>query len=263
MLNRFVCFMKKHIRTVYITSIILIVIITFQNINIITPLAATATITATSYPTNLNELSLNGSLIKLVILGSGSNFKATIIASDFVLNNAPIGLSISNVWLSNTDAFLQLSYNGTIFNNVITNLTVTALPSSNNKSETITSNNLTISPAIPLEGYLNYYANGQSYPANVSISGYNIKNNKLYLNIDLITTRTVSINQKVIFYYYIDIFNGNGISLGSSGSYSSPNSITGALSQNIAAVINKQITLNSALTAAYRITVVITGVSIN
>ncbi|MBU3147059.1 hypothetical protein, partial [Clostridium sp. CF012] len=119
MLNRLTCFMKKHITTIYVTSIILLVIITFQNINIITPLAATSSITATSYPTSLNELSLNGSLIKLVIVSSGSIFKPTITASDFVLNNAPIGLGISIVTLSpsdNNEAYLQLSYNGTVFN---------------------------------------------------------------------------------------------------------------------------------------------------
>lgn len=95
------------------------------------------------------------------------------------------------------------------------------------------------------------------------ISGYDIKTKNLYLNINLFTTKTVLSNQKVTFYYYIDIFNGNGISLGNDGSFSNPNSITGVASQSIANSVNKQIALNSFLTTAYRITIVITNVSIN
>jgi len=94
-------------------------------------------------------------------------------------------------------------------------------------------------------------------------SGYNLKTKNLYLNINLLTTKTVLSNQNVTFYYYIDIFDGNGISLGNDGSFSNPNSLTGAASQSIANVVNKQITLNSFLTTAYRITIVITSVTIN
>ena len=257
-------FMKKLIRTIYVTSIILVLITLFQNSNNTTILAATTgSVTAISYPTSLNELSLVGSLIRLTISGTGYSYKATISTTDFALNNAPAGLSISNVWLYNSDAFLQLSFNNTIFNNIITNFNVTSLPTSNNKNESIISNNLTISPAIPLDGYINYYATGQSYPTAVEISGYNMINKTLYLNSNLVTTRTVSSNQKVTFYFYTNIFDGNGISLGSNGSYSNPNSITGAVSQNNANVINKQIALNSLLTTAYRITIVVTSVSIN
>lgn len=104
-----------------------------------------------------------------------------------------------------------------------------------------------------VEGSGNYFVTGESYPTQIRLVGYNSRDNKLYLNLQLETTKTVATGQVVTFNYFVDIFNDSAVALGNLGSYDTPEQISGSAGQQTVSVTNKEITLSGNLTAEYRI----------
>ncbi|WEG13455.1 Ig-like domain-containing protein [Pullulanibacillus sp. KACC 23026] len=102
----------------------------------------------------------SGSYITLQL--DGDSFNAGISASDFVLNNAPSGVSILDVYyLGDGSAGVFLGYDGTDFDQNITNFSVTAKASATNSGQEVTSNPLTITADIePPSAYFSQYVDG-------------------------------------------------------------------------------------------------------
>jgi hypothetical protein len=87
---------------------------------------------------NLNNASLN-------IYLHAANFSSRISKSDFILNNAPSGLSILSVSAVNdTSTNITLAFDGTDFSNNFDDFNVTVLASGNSSNADITTNSLTI-----------------------------------------------------------------------------------------------------------------------
>ncbi len=107
----------------------------------IKPKIETVTITST---TNLSEENLNGATVNLVLSGEIFN-STTLNKQHFILNNAPQGASIQSVTrLSNTKAKVTFAFDGTDFDNDVTNCNITVKSSVLSRAADITSNNFTI-----------------------------------------------------------------------------------------------------------------------
>jgi hypothetical protein len=108
-----------------------------------------------------------------------------------------------------------------------------------------------------VEGNSTYFSTGESYPSAIQMAGYNSRDKKLFVNLTLETTKNVT--NGADFTYGLDVFNGSSSSL-----LTSPFSATVSNSGNATTATdsNKTITLNSPLTAAHRIVVTVTNVTL-
>lgn len=102
-----------------------------------------------------------------------------------------------------------------------------------------------------MEGRANYFVAGESYPTKVQVAGYDSRDNKLYFNFDLETTKTVGSTQTATFSYFVEVFDGGGAVLGTVGSYGTPETVAGSTGAKTATVTNKEVGLTGPLTAAY------------
>lgn len=103
-----------------------------------------------------------------------------------------------------------------------------------------------------VEGQGNYFVTGESYPTSIQMAGYNSRDKKLYMNLDLKTTKTVGSTQTASFHYFIEVFDGGGGVLGTAGSFDIPETVSGIAGADTATVTNKEVVLANVLTAAYR-----------
>lgn len=119
------------------------------------------------------------------------------------------------------------------------------------------------SPAqLIVEGQGDYFVTGESYPTRIQMAGYSSRDNKLYLNFDLETTKSGT--GRATFKYFVEVFDGDGAVLGTVGSYNVPVEASGT-EQNpkTATVTNKEVDLGSnSLTAAYRVVITVKEVTI-
>ena len=113
-----------------------------------------------------------------------------------------------------------------------------------------------------VEGEGTHFVTGESFPSKLQVSGYNSRDNKLYLNIDLTTTKSV-IGKTPTFNYYIDVFDNNGVLLGNAGNTTIPESKIGTSGVSTESVLNKEVILSSSLTAAYQAVVTVDHVELN
>lgn len=98
---------------------------------------------------------------------------------------------------------------------------------------------------------------GESYPTCIQIAGYDSRAKKLYLNIVRKTIRTIPENKKPKFDYFVEVFGGVGVALGTKGSYTSLEKVTEAVNTNTATVTNLDVLLPTGLTAAYHVVVTV------
>ncbi len=100
---------------------------------------------------SLAENNLDGNSVSLVL--SNEKFAdATLSSTNFILNNAPIGLSISSVnYVSDTEATLSLAFDNTDFDDDITDFNVTILESELRGVSDLSSDSITISAIQELE----------------------------------------------------------------------------------------------------------------
>ncbi len=115
---------------------------------------------------------------------------------------------------------------------------------------------------ITVEGEGNYFVTGESYPTMIQIAGYNSRDNKLYINSDFVTNKTVEAAEAATFNYYIEIFNGLGTELGNLGSYDVPDEAIAAVGETTVSIVNEEISLTSPLTAENRTVITIKSVII-
>ena len=91
---------------------------------------------------NLSEDNLNAALVTLVL--SGDTFNEDLKESDFLLNNAPSGLTYYIVDSDSTSVTLILDYDGPDFDEDIPNFSITAKASALKSGEEITTDNIPI-----------------------------------------------------------------------------------------------------------------------
>lgn len=116
---------------------------------------------------------------------------------------------------------------------------------------------------VTIEGEGNSFVTGESYAEDIIFTGYNVRDDKYYLNYDLVTEKTVTTTAD--FNYYIEIYNDSSSLIGNDGSYEVPTTGTtteGADSDTLS-VTNKEIELSGALTAEHRVTITVKSVEIN
>ena len=91
----------------------------------------------------LTEDNLNNAPLNIYL--HATNFLSRISKSDFILNNAPQGLSILSVSAVNdTSTNITLAFDGTDFSNDVDDFNITVLASGNSSNADITTNSLTI-----------------------------------------------------------------------------------------------------------------------
>lgn len=91
-----------------------------------------------------------GAILTLNI--AGDTFKTTLSAADFELNHAPAGLTIMGAeYMSDDMVMLALDYDGTDFDQDITDFSITAKPSALISGGTTTSNEMTITADVEQE----------------------------------------------------------------------------------------------------------------
>ena len=96
-----------------------------------------------SSASSLTESNLNGAELTLAL--TSETFVASPVTSDFTLNNAPTGTSISGITRnSDTGATLTLAFNGTDFDSDIANFNVTAGAAALTGGNPLTSNSISI-----------------------------------------------------------------------------------------------------------------------
>ncbi len=113
-----------------------------------------------------------------------------------------------------------------------------------------------------VEGVGNYYVTGESYPSIITLAGYNSRDNILYNNLTMETTKAVTTGNVATFSYYIEVFNASGENIGGVGSADTPETVTGADGATTVAVSNKAIALTDNLTAQFNVVVVVTSVTV-
>jgi hypothetical protein len=112
-----------------------------------------------------------------------------------------------------------------------------------------------------VEGQSTHFSTGESYANNVILTGYNSRDKKLYLNYDLVTTRTVAAGEVATFNYNIKVFNNLSSEIGSYASDAgSPESTTAGA--NTLGVTNREITLSAALPDSFRVIITVNSVSV-
>jgi hypothetical protein len=216
----------------------------------------------TALSNQLSENTLQNNVIALNV--SNATFSPSI-SQYITLNNAPPGTTIRNVFLfDERTAFLALQYDGTNFDNDIPNFSVTVSSGGLNSSGDLTSNNILVKAISnqTIEGSQEYTSTGTSYPTDIEMAGYNTRDKLLFLNSRLITNKNTT-GKTPTFYYFISIFDQNSNVIGTLGDYDNPMSIVGTLNEPSVELTNEIITLNTDLTKAYRILIVIKSVQMN
>ncbi|MDO9574019.1 MAG: hypothetical protein Q7I94_03405 [Candidatus Contubernalis sp.] len=107
-----------------------------------------------------------------------------------------------------------------------------------------------------------YVVTGESYPTSIQTAGYNSKDSRLYVNFQLYTEKEVGPEEKAVFYYFVEVFDGHGNELGRAGDYSSPLSTTGEKGSQEVTVINLEIVLQE-LKKAFRVVVTVKEVIVS
>lgn len=106
------------------------------------------TVPALAATASLIEVTLNGATINVQVLNE-TFADATLDKANFTLNNAPTGLSVSDVaYLTDKTATVTLAYVPTDFDVDVTNLSVTVDGSEFTLAGTLTSNDLTVTATI-------------------------------------------------------------------------------------------------------------------
>gem|GEM_PF-6811627 len=141
--------------------------------------AASATISG-----SLVENMLNGASVSIT-LTDDTFLDATLSSGNFVLNNAPSGVSISGVTFnSSTTATLTLAFNNTDFDTNVTNFNITINAAELTSNTNLTSNNLTItaiveaSPALTISGSLSE-SNLNTTSLSISLANETFKDSTL------------------------------------------------------------------------------------
>jgi len=75
------------------------------------------------------------------------------------------------------------------------------------------------------EGF--HFISGESFPTDIQAAGYDQKNRTYYLNYTLHTTKVVNPGSTAIFNYVIEVFDDNGATIGSLGSFEEPQQVVG------------------------------------
>jgi VCBS repeat-containing protein len=115
-----------------------------------------------STPLTEVDLKANGAFITIDL--AGDKFLDTVSAADFELNNAPTGLIIQDAFaITETMAMLYLDFDGTDFDNNITNFSITAKESATGKGKAVTSNTMEITAEVEvLSAYISEYIHGSN-----------------------------------------------------------------------------------------------------
>lgn len=102
------------------------------------------------------------------------------------------------------------------------------------------------------------------FPLDIQVAGYDQKNRTYYLNYTLHTTKVVNPGSTATFNYVIEVFDDNGATIGSLGSFEEPQQVVGEDGSTDAVVENSDITIDEpGLPAAYRVVVTITDTQVN
>lgn len=125
---------------------------------------------------------------------------------------------------------------------------------------------ITIAGAAPcnetVEGEGNHFVTGGAYPADIYVTGYDVTNNKLYVNFTLETTTSVDVAETATFNYYVEIFDDSASNIGNDGTYESSSTVAGNAGDESKTVTNKEISVGT-LTAEYRLLITVKSVSIS
>jgi len=135
---------KKKIDKLFMT----IILITLPLIGILANDALAATATATPNPSPLTETNLEGAVITITM---SCDFKNGTTVDDFILNNAPPGLTAVSYLRADPDkktAYLTFSYNGADFDYDINNFYITILEAANTDSIIINTNTIQINAVV-------------------------------------------------------------------------------------------------------------------
>ncbi|OZM58038.1 hypothetical protein CIB95_00210 [Lottiidibacillus patelloidae] len=211
-------------------------------------------------PLELTEHTLDGNVISLNLQ---NDTYSTNVASSITLNNPPPGTLIGSVERYNDySVHVTLQYDGTNFDVDITNFSFTVLDNGLVGTGNLTSNSITVKAMNTVEGTQGYTATGDSYPTLIEMTGYNIREKRLYINSALHTEKDVT-NKTATFYYFIKVYDEFSNVIGNLGDISNPIAVTGNLGSSDVDIKNINLLLTQDLPAAYRIVIVIKSVSIN
>lgn len=76
--------------------------------------------------------------------------------------------------------------------------------------------------ATTVEGIRHYFITGESYPTQIIFSGYNSRDDDMYLNMVFSTNKVVDAGKTATFHYYVEVFDGAGAKIGGIGSELTP-----------------------------------------
>jgi hypothetical protein len=113
-----------------------------------------------------------------------------------------------------------------------------------------------------VEGVGNYFVTGESYPSAIALSGYNSRDLHLYSNVTLTTTKTVDVGETATFSYYVEVYDTSGNLIGGLGNATTPQTEVATTGESTADVDNMDITLSGALTAEFKVVIIVTNVAI-
>lgn len=113
-----------------------------------------------------------------------------------------------------------------------------------------------------VEGQGYYFNVGQSYPSNISIIGYNSRDDILYVNTELQTTTIVGPAETATFNYITEIYDDTGTLLGNYGTYDVPIAQVAPLGQDTVQITNMSVTLSLPLTSQNSVVITIKDVGI-
>lgn len=233
--------------------------VTSNDMTITAAIEGSVSLTASTIPYDLYEVSLDGSVVKLTL--SQDAFNTTLSTSDLDLNNAPSGLNISNVTrINDTEAHVTLDFNGTDFDADINDFNITVYQSGLRTAQTSTSNDIWITAIAEIEGLGSYNVTGNAYPSEIKMCGFNFKENLLYINFNLETEYSILSNQRATFDYFVEVFDNLGDLLGNNGSIDNPDTAQGSLGNQSVFLQNESIFLTSPLPAQYRIVITVVEV---
>ena len=105
-----------------------------------------------------------------------------------------------------------------------------------------------------VEGEGNHFVTGKSYPSAITVVGYDVTNSKYYLNFTLTSENLTA--PKII--YFIDIFDKDGNPIGNIGDYGTPEKAN--LTAGTSNITNKEVSLNTDLTAQYSLIITVKSV---
>ncbi|HJV44469.1 MAG TPA: hypothetical protein VJ824_01955, partial [Bacillota bacterium] len=130
---------------------------------------------------------------------------------------------------------------------------------------------------VTISGDSTRFSVGDGYPNNITNAGYDVRNNILYLNFDLVTTQDVT-GKTPTFSYYSEVFDGTvgkegtligQMKDGSNVAYdiNNPKSVIGSSGSTTVQVKNEAIKLdmngNTTFPASHRIVITVKNVSTN